>query len=105
MANYPSRYTRGQIFVYDDEVEVGPISYVYDPINECELNLWEELTKVGMSLVKKATKSKITLPRSTWDAIMSWCDTGFCGMQLHEYLNRMLAKSCLSSSPTTEESP
>jgi hypothetical protein len=94
-----NRYTRGQIFIFDDEVEVGPISYVYDPINEVEINLWEELLKVGMSMIKRATKSKIVLPRSTWDAIVSWCDTGFGGMQLHNYLNRMLAGSCLPPSP------
>jgi hypothetical protein len=86
----------GQIWVYDDEVVVGPQSFVRDPYTSYDddnmINLWDQLLRIGLTLIKSVSKSKIILHKHTWDAIMIWAEHGYSDMTLYAYLNRMHAR-------------
>lgn len=91
------------IWVYDDSVNIGPLGAIaIDEDGEShvrDVNVWEEIQKVKMSVIISAKSHMITISRGTWDAINVWAENQFGGLELHDYLNRMFAKCA-----TTEES-
>lgn len=86
------------IWVYDDTVNLGPLAAIaIDEGGEDharDVNVWEEIQKVKMSVIIAAKPHMITISRGTWDAINVWAQNQFGGLELHDYLNRMFAKQC-----------
>lgn len=93
MANMTYRH----IFVYEDEIVLGPLAKIWLD-NDDEIDVWSEILQVGMSMIiGSPTSSKITISPKAWSAIKLYCEYDrYGGMELHDFLNKMLTSDPLS---------
>jgi hypothetical protein len=90
VAEYNGVYVK-HIWVYDDNVIFGPLSTVW--VDDEQVEIWDEIMKLGMSLIISAKSSRITCKRQVWDAVAAWAKSNrYGGMGLADYVNRMLSQ-------------